>query len=60
MIKTIILCNYNNVNFITDHDDTDGYFMSENNTYMYELNNNIIKITNINNVNDTKIIPMVK
>lgn len=30
------------------------------NTYMYKLDNNIIKITNINNVNDTKIITTVK
>ena len=60
MIKTTILCNYNNVKFITDHDDVNGYFTSENNTYMYELNDGIIKITNINNVNDTKIIPTVK
>lgn len=60
MIKTIILCNYNNVNFITDHDDKDGYFTSGDTTYMYELDNDIIKITNINNINDTKIIPTVK
>lgn len=60
MIKTTILCNYNNVNFITDHDDKDGYFTSGDTTYMYEFDNDIIKITNINNVNDTKIITTVK
>ena len=60
MIKTTILCNYNDANFIKGPDDKNGYFTSENNTYMYELDNDIIKITNINNVNDTKIIPTVK
>ena len=60
MIKTIILCNYNNVNFIKGPDDKDGYFTSGDTTYMYELDNDIIKITNINNINDTKIIPTVK
>ena len=60
MIKTTILCNYNDANFIKGPDDKDGYFTSGDNTYMYELNDNIIKITNINNVNDTKIIPTVK
>lgn len=60
MIKTTILYSYNNVNFIKGHDGTSGYFTSGDNTYMYELNNDIIKITNINNVNDTKRIPTVK
>jgi hypothetical protein len=60
MIKTTILCNYNDANFIKGPDDKDGYFTSGDNTYMYELDNDIIKITNINNINDTKIIPMVK
>ena len=60
MIKTTVLCNYNDVNFLKGPDDVNGYFTSENNTYMYELDNDIIKITNINNVNDTKIIPTVK
>ena len=60
IIKTTILCNYNDANFIKGPDDKDGYFTSGNNIYMYELDNNIIKITNINNVNDTKTIPTVK
>lgn len=60
MIKTTILCNYNDANFIKGPDDKDGYFTSGDNTYMYKLDNNIIKITNINNVNDTKIITTVK
>lgn len=60
MIKTTILCNYNDANFTKGPDYKDGYFTSGDNTYMYELDNNIIKITNINNINDTKIIPMVK
>lgn len=60
IIKTTILCNYNDANFIKGPDYKDGYFTSGDNTYMYELDNNIIKITNINNVNDTKTIPTVK
>lgn len=60
MIKTTILCNYKDANFIKGSDDKDGYFTSGDTTYMYELDNDIIKITNINNINDTKIIPTVK
>lgn len=57
-IRTILYDNYENVEFIGNNSKTNGYFKVNDVTYKYDYNNmmNILKIINVADNNDVKII----
>ena len=59
-IRTILYDNYENVEFIDNNSKTNGYFKVNDVTYKYDYNNmmSILKIINVADNNDVKIIPV--
>lgn len=59
-IRTILYDNYENVEFIGNNSKTSGYFKVNDVTYKYDYNNmmSILKIINVADNNDVKIIPV--
>lgn len=59
-IRTILYDNYENVEFIGNNSKTSGYFKVNDVTYKYDYNNmmNVLKIINVADNNDVKIIPV--
>lgn len=59
-IRTILYDNYENVEFIGNNSKTSGYFKVNNVTYKYDYNSmmNVLKIINVADNNDVKIIPV--
>lgn len=59
-IRAILYDNYENVEFIGNNSKTSGYFKVNDVTYKYDYNNmmSILKIINVADNNDVKIIPV--
>lgn len=59
-IRTILYDNYENVEFIGNNSKTSGYFKVNDVTYKYDYNSmmNVLKIINVADNNDVKIIPV--
>ena len=59
-IRTILYDNYENVEFIGNNSKTSGYFKVNDVTYKYDYNimMSILKIINVADNNDVKIIPV--
>ena len=59
-IRAILCDNYENVEFIGNNSKTSGYFKVNDVTYKYDYNNmmSILKIINVADNNDVKIIPV--
>lgn len=57
-IRAILYDNYNNVELIGDNSKTNGYFKVNDVTYKYDYNSmmNVLKIINVADNNDVKII----
>lgn len=59
-IRTILYDNYENVEFTGNNSKTSGYFKVNDVTYKYDYNSmmNVLKIINVADNNDVKIIPV--
>lgn len=59
-IERVIYDNYSNAEFINEPDEnySKGYFKVNNDTYEFDYENNVLKISNVNDKTDVKIIPI--